>query len=141
MKLYYFCTLILLPLFIWTQNDSIKQGLQFSSDFRFRTEQDWNSKKADGSLREDRTRFRYRARACAKYNFKNYEVAFGLRTGAPNKQQDPQLTLGDGYKEFGTLPIGIDKAYFKVNWRKFSFGWARTLSRLKKAMNFFGVIM
>lgn len=30
-----------------------------------------------------------------------------LRTGNPRKLQDPELTLGDGFKEFGALPIGL----------------------------------
>jgi hypothetical protein len=42
-----------------------------------------------------------------------------IRTGNPNKQQDPQLTLGEGFKEFGTLPIGFEKAFFRA---KFNSG-------------------
>ncbi|MBT8272171.1 MAG: putative porin [Bacteroidia bacterium] len=95
--------------------------MTISADFRFRVEQDWNSRKSDGSFREDRSRLRYRLRAGATYSAKWYEAGFRIRTGDPNKQQDPQLTLGDGFKEFGTLPIGIEKAYFKGNWKTFSF--------------------
>lgn len=38
-----------------------------------------------------------------------------IRTGQPNKQQDPQLTLGD---EFSSLPIAFEKIYanFNYNW-------------------------
>lgn len=103
------------------QNESITSKLTFDSDFRFRVEQDWNSKKEDGTFRDDRTRFRYRLRAGVKYGDKWYEIGFRLRTGNPLKQQDPQLTLGDGFKEFGTLSIGFEKAYFQGKWNTFSF--------------------
>lgn len=106
---------------ISAQMDSLKSRLVFDSDFRFRIEQDWNSKKSNGTFREDRTRLRYRLRAGAKYRAKWYEVGFRLRTGNPRKQQDPQLTLGDGFKEFGTLSVGIEKLYFKGYWNTFNF--------------------
>ena len=104
------------PFYLISQNDSIQKKLVFSGDFRFRIEQDWDSQKSDGSLRDDRTRLRYRARLGATYAFKNW-VSFGMkiRTGQPNKQQDPQLTLGD---EFSSLPIAFEKIYanFNYNW-------------------------
>ncbi|CDF79819.1 conserved hypothetical protein [Formosa agariphila KMM 3901] len=62
---------------------------------------------------------RYRARIAAYYNH-NEHFSFGLRlrTGDPKKQQDPQLTLGDGFKEFSTIPIGFERAFagFSFNW-------------------------
>ncbi len=105
------------------QIDSIKSKLSFNADFRFRVEQDWNSKKSDGTFRDDRTRLRYRLRAGVTYTDKWYQTGFRIRTGNPNKQQDPQLTLGEGFKEFGTLPIGLEKAYFQGVWKTFTF-WA-----------------
>jgi len=115
---------LLFPLFFFCQtDDSAKTKLSFNGDFRFRIEQDWNSRKSDGTYRDDRTRLRYRARFGATYIHKPW-VSFGfrLRTGDPKKQQDPQLTLGDGFKEFSTLPITFEKIYanFKHEW--FS-GW------------------
>jgi len=95
--------------------------LNFEGDFRFRVEQDWNSKKSDGSYRDDRTRFRYRVRAGVTYNDQWYEAGIRIRTGQQKKQQDPQLTLGEGFKEFGTLPIGFEKVYFQAKWPSFSF--------------------
>ena len=100
-----------------SQNDSLPSKLKFNGDFRFRVEQDWNSRTSDGSYREDRSRLRYRLRAGATYKDKWYEVGLRIRTGNPKKQQDPQLTLGDGSKEFGTLPIGLEKAYFQAHWK------------------------
>lgn len=103
------------------QNDSIKKKLSFTGDFRFRVEQDWDSRKADGTYRDDRTRLRYRARYGFSYEHKDW-VSFGirLRTGDPKKQQDPQLTLGDGFKEFSTLPITFEKVYAAFAYKWFS---------------------
>ncbi len=103
------------------QSDSLKSKLRFEGDFRFRIEQDWNSRKSDGSFRDDRTRFRYRLRAGVQYDNKWFATGFRIRTGDPRKQQDPQLTLGEGFREFGTLPIGIEKVYFQGKWRTFNF--------------------
>ncbi|MDU8885411.1 putative porin [Yeosuana sp. MJ-SS3] len=114
---------VLLLLFIYSfliaQEDQNTSKLSFNGDFRFRIEQDWHSKKSDGTYREDRTRLRYRLRFGISYSYKNW-VSFGarIRTGDPKKQQDPQLTLGSGNKEFGGLPIALEKAYaeFYHNW-------------------------
>ena len=120
-KLLYILALLIVPVNINAQIDSLISRLSFEADFRFRIEQDWDSKKSDGSFRVDRTRLRYRLRAGATYKGKWYEVGFRIRTGNPIKQQDPQLTLGDGNKEFSTLPIGIEKAYFQGKWKTFIF--------------------
>lgn len=109
-------TLVFLVLFtasLYAQIDSLVNKFSFNADFRFRVEQDWRSQKSDGSFREDRTRFRYRWRAGVTYADSWYSMGFRLRTGNPKKQQDPQLTLGEGFKEFGTLPIGLEKTYFQ----------------------------
>ncbi len=114
-------TLLIVPITSTAQIDSLTSRLSFEADFRFRVEQDWDSKKPDGTLRDDRTRLRYRLRAGATYKAKWYQAGLRIRTGNPGKQQDPQLTLGDGFKEFGTLPIGLEKAYFQGNWETFYF--------------------
>ncbi|SHG28783.1 putative porin [Flagellimonas flava] len=103
------------------QVDSLLSKLDFAADFRFRAEQDWNSQKSDGSFRDDRSRLRYRARVGVTYEDDWYEVGLRIRTGNPRKQQDPQLTLGDNFREFGTLPIALEKAYFKGEWSNFMF--------------------
>ena len=100
------------------QVDSIQKKLTLNADFRFRAEGDWNSRKSDGTYRTDRTRFRYRLRFGFKYRLNNWAYFGGqIRTGNPMKQQDPQLTVGDGFKEFGTIPIGFDKMYFQAKHR------------------------
>ncbi|MFY0652949.1 MAG: putative porin [Cyclobacteriaceae bacterium] len=110
----FFLLILLLPGNSQAQVDSVKSKLNFTADFRFRLEQDWNSKKADGTMRDDRSRLRYRLRFGSTYQYDNQsEFGLRIRTGQQNKQQDPQLTLGDGLKEFGTLPIGFEKIYFQ----------------------------
>ncbi|MBT8307361.1 MAG: putative porin [Maribacter sp.] len=118
-KAIFILLLLLLPALIVAQKDSTNTKLLFASDFRFRIEQDWNSLKSYGTYRDNRTRLRYRARFGVSYDYKDW-ISFGfrLRTGDPKKQQDPQLTLGDGFKEFGTLPIAFEKIYanFRYKW-------------------------
>lgn len=106
------------------QIDSSLSKLDLEMDYRFRVEHDWSSQKPDGTLRENRSRLRYRLRAGATYTRKRYSVGLRVRTGDPGKQQDPQLTLGKGFEEFGTLPIGFEKAYFqyKLNTIRFWLG-------------------
>ncbi len=113
---------ILLPFFSFSQLDSIIKKFDFEGDFRFRVEQDWNSRKSDGAYREDRSRLRYRVRAGVTYRHNDWaSVGIRLRTGNPIKQQDPQITLGQRWGEFGTLPIGFEKAYFQAKWNRTKF--------------------
>jgi len=111
--------LIFIQSFLNAQEDQKASKLSFNGDFRFRIEQDWDSKKSDGTYREDRTRLRYRLRFGFTYDYQDW-VSFGarIRTGDPKKQQDPQLTLGSGNKEFGGLQVALEKAYaeFYHNW-------------------------
>ncbi len=123
-------TFILLFLFVfstqlYSQKDSILANISYEGDFRFRIEQDWNSRKSDGTFRDDRTRLRYRLRAGMKYAGDWYDTGFRIRTGALNKQQDPQLTLGDGFEEFGTLPMGFEKVYFIGKWNTLEIGMGK----------------
>ena len=129
--------LLIIPITVTAQIDSILSKLSFTGDFRFRVEQDWDSRKSDGSFRDDRTRLRYRIRLGAQYKDKWYKTGFRLRTGNPIKQQDPQLTLGDGSKEFGTLPIGFEKAYFHGDWDNFGFGLGKTDFPFEKSNELF----
>ena len=108
---------------LFAQNDSTKTKLSFNGDIRFRIEQDWNSRKSDGTYRDNRTRLRYRARLGLTYDYKNWASAgIRIRTGDPNKQQDPHLTLGGGTNEFSSLPIAFEKLYVKFN-RKWFTTW------------------
>ena len=105
------------------QNDSIETKFSVSGDFRFRIEQDWGSRKSDGTNREDRSRLRYRARLGVNYKINRWgKIGMRIRTGYFIKQQDPHLTIGDGLNEFGSLPIGIEKLYFEAHSGVFT-GW------------------
>ena len=115
---------LIIPFISYSQIDSIKQKkLTFTGDFRFRIEQDWNSRKPDGTYRDNRSRLRYRFRIGANYQFNHWaEIGTRIRTGYREKQQDPHLTLGDGFNEFGTVPIGFEKLFFKIR-SKNIMGW------------------
>ena len=114
---------LLLPVCLLAQPDSTINSLSFTGDFRFRVEQDWNSRKSDGSYRKDRLRMRYRARFGVYYQHRPWvDMGLRIRTGQPDKQQDPQLTLGDGFGEFSTLPIAFEHAYLQFT-HKWLSGW------------------
>lgn len=129
--------LLIFPITLLAQIDSLTSKLNFNGDFRFRVEQDWDSKKSDGTFRNDRTRFRYRVRAGVRYEDKWYSAGFRVRTGNPRKQQDPQLTLGAGFEEFGTLPIGLEKAYFQGKWSTFGFWVGKNTFPFEKSNELF----
>ncbi|UII25486.1 putative porin [Fulvivirga maritima] len=108
----------------YSQIDSLTASkLSFTADFRFRIEQDWDSRKSDGSYRDDRSRLRYRLRFGASYQYNEW-ASFGtrIRTGTYSNQQDPHITLGSGGGEFEILPLGFEKLYFKGQYKWFS-GW------------------
>lgn len=122
--LYLVLFIILLPFKVLLSQEEPKQKkLKFSADAKFRFEQDWDSRKSDGTLRDDRFRIRFRVRAGLNYSPNDW-ASFGVRfrTGYAEKQQDPNLTIGDGYHEFESVPIGMDKLYFRVNLKSID-GW------------------
>lgn len=97
--------------------------LTFNSDMRFRLENDFNGITASGSEQDDRIRMRIRARFGFNYNFnEHFDFGMRIRTGNNLDQQSPHITLGSP-GEFGTIPIGLDKAYIKYNSKNF-FLWA-----------------
>ncbi len=99
------------------QTDSLKRKPTVHSDFRFRIEQDWNSKKGNGQLRDDRSRLRLRARVGVKYQINEYaETGIRIRTGNLNDQQGPHLTIGNNSK-FGLYSLGFEKAYLNLTFK------------------------
>ncbi|MDN5200557.1 putative porin [Fulvivirgaceae bacterium BMA10] len=122
---------IVLPIFLFftgyvysqAQNNSTENKLKFSGDFRFRVEHDWDSKKGDGTYREDRSRLRYRFRFGAHYAHNDW-ASFGaqIRTGNLNDQQGPHVTLGGKSGEFSTVALGFEKIYFEAQHKSFK-GW------------------
>ena len=120
------------------QSDSIPPRFQFNGDFRFRVEEDWDSRKSDGTYRQNRSRLRYRARIGLEYRHDAHTlVGLRLRTGNPRKQQDPQLTLGDGFKEFGTLPIALEKAFFQTELKSFNIWLGKNTFPFRKQNELF----
>ena len=118
------CPLFLVLLFLTAsatgQQEQTKK-VDFYGDFRFRLEHDWNSLQADGTFRDDRSRLRYRGRLGVLYSgSQNFTVGARIRTGDPKKQQDPQLTLGDNFAEFNTLPIGFEMLFAAYQTPSFS---------------------
>lgn len=118
--------------FAYCQSDSTFSKISFEMDYRFRAEQDWDSRKSDGTNRDNRSRLRYRLRTGATYSNKQYSFGFRIRTGDQRKQQDPQLTIGKGLKEFGTLPIGFEKIYFQYDKSNFKIWLGKNTYPFKK---------
>lgn len=95
--------------------DSSQHKLRFTGDFRFRIEHDWNSRKSDGTYREDRSRLRLRLRFGMEYTYKDWAaVGWRVRTGTILNQQDPHITIGSSAGEFSILQMGFEKAYFEA---------------------------
>ncbi len=103
----------------YAQDNSTK--LKLYGNVRIRTENDWNSQKKDGSMRDDRYRARFRLRLGFTYKL-NDNISFGgrLRSGNPLATQSPHINFGD---ELIPKLINIDKAYIKASWQSGSF-WA-----------------
>lgn len=108
---------------LYAQESPKQKKLRFTADAKLRFEQDWNSRKSNGTYRDDRFRVRFRIRAGLNYSPNDW-ASFGVRfrTGYAEKQQDPNLTIGDGYHEFESVPIGMDKLYFQIR-LKHIHGW------------------
>ena len=116
-----FLFLILLVFFIspvFTQEKKkTEKKFKFYGDFRFRGEADRDSKRMNGSYRDDRDRLRYRLRLGFKYNYnENFELGGRLRSGNPLNQQSPHVTIGD---DFRPDQISIDKAYLKFTYSNY----------------------
>ncbi|MBT8235282.1 MAG: putative porin [Bacteroidia bacterium] len=121
----------------YTQEEE-PNNLKFYGDFRFRIEHDWNSLQSDGSFREDRSRLRYRGRVGLNYTgIENVLLGARLRTGDPKKQQDPQLTLGDNFAEFNTLPIGLELLFAQFEFNSFTAWVGKNTYPFKKQNELF----
>lgn len=105
---------------------SLDEGGIFKAfgDLRLRYESDWQSKRSNGTSRDDRQRFRIRARAGLKIYFSEDTIlSFRVRTGSTRNQQSPHVTLVD----FSTNGVGrqdalVDKAFIKSKFGK-TTGW------------------
>ena len=97
-------------------------GLDLSGDVRLRLEQDWDSRKADGSKRDERTRARIRVRVNAKSDLGNgFTVKGRVRSGSKNSQQNANITFEDFDDNPGnTLKILADR--YSLAWNGESAG-------------------
>ncbi len=98
---------------------------KITADFRLRMEEDWDSQRADGSNRDDRTRARVRARVGMNYNA-NDHFSFGirLRSGSDDSQQSPHITIVDFTgDDTGDAHFNFDKWYLKGKISNL-WGWA-----------------
>ncbi len=118
----YFVLTILFLHSVKSQDKKVKsvkteKKLKLYGDFRFRGESDRNSRRMNGSYRDDRDRLRYRLRFGFKYNYnKHFELGGRLRSGNPLNQQSPHVTIGD---DFRPDEISIDKAYLKYTYSNY----------------------
>ena len=91
--------------------------LKVYGDFRARLEADWDSQRASGAMRTDRTRARIRARFGLKYQPID-ELQFGVRARSGNlrSQQSPHATIRDfSGDDHGERSGVLDKYFAKVS--------------------------
>lgn len=70
--------------------------VSFFGDGRLRLEQDWDSLRGDGTLRDDRLRFRFRLRGGVQARLGgNWSALVQARSGSDLSQQSPHVTLYD----------------------------------------------
>ena len=71
-------------------------SLKLSGDLRLRLEQDWDSKRGDGTERDDRLRLRGRARVRVDAQIDDqWKAVLRIRSGSDDSQQSPHITLYD----------------------------------------------
>lgn len=94
-----------------------KDKAKLQADLRLRFESDWDSQRANGTLRDDRKRMRIRVRIGATYSPITFlTLGFRLRSGSTGSQQSPHITIVD----FDDNPRGdkdflLDKYYLKAS--------------------------
>ncbi|MEM7356509.1 MAG: putative porin, partial [Acidobacteriota bacterium] len=101
-----------------------KDGLEIYGDVRVRLETDFDSRRADGSERDDRTRLRIRARLGLDYAASDH-LSFGLRlrSGSDDSQQSPHITLIDfDDNDTGDADLNFDKWFAKGQLDR-GWGW------------------
>ena len=89
--------------------------LKIYGDFRARMESDWDSQKASGALRDDRTRARVRVRLGLQYKpSDNFEFGVRGRSGSNDSHQSPHITVIDfNDNSTGDAHFNLDKWFLK----------------------------
>ena len=99
--------------------------LSLYGDFRLRMEQDWDSRRADGSPREDRLRARVRTRLGLEWEVTDaLRFAVRLRSGAEGSHQSPHITVLDfDNNDTGDADFHLDLWNLEAR-GKHLWGWA-----------------
>ena len=102
------------------------EDVRLYGDFRFRLEQDWDSRRSDGTERSDRARARIRLRLGADFRPTD-RILLGarLRSGSDLSQQSPHITIVDfAGGDTGDADFNLDEWFLKARSsnRRFS-GW------------------
>ena len=97
-------------------------SLDISGDVRLRLEQDWDSRKADASKRDERTRARIRVRINAKADLGDgFSLSGRVRTGTKGSQQGANVTFAD-FDDNPTGPLKITPDRYSLAWKGKSGG-------------------
>ncbi len=101
-----------------------KDGFKLYGDFRARLEADFDSNRADGTERDDRTRIRIRARIGLEYAASDrFTFGLRLRSGSDDSQQSPHITIVDfDDNDTGDAHFNFDKWFLKGEHGK-GWGW------------------
>ncbi len=104
---------------VFEEGDS---SLDISGDLRLRLEQDWDSKRGDGTERDDRLRMRGRARLRFDAQIdESWKAVLRIRSGSDDSQQSPHVTLYDfDDNDTGDADFNLDLWYgqYEANgWR------------------------
>ncbi len=95
-------------------------------DFRFRLEQDWDSRTATGAERADRARARIRVRLGVDFRpTERVTVGARLRSGSDRSQQSPHITIVDfDGGDTGDADFNLDRWFLRASSRSGRFsGW------------------
>ncbi|NIL99790.1 MAG: hypothetical protein GTN89_02330 [Acidobacteria bacterium] len=106
--------------------DTEPHGLDLHADFRLRMEQDWDSRRSDGTEREDRARARVRVRLGMTFTpYKRVSIGARLRSGSDLSQQSPHITIVDfDGGDTGDADFNLDKWYLRGHSENGRFsGW------------------
>ena len=120
------------------QDTTLLKKLEFTSDFRFRIEHDWNGVRTDGSSPNDRSRLRYRFRFGLNYTLdKNSTFGARIRSGRLDDQQGPHITLGGNNGEFGLVEVGLEKLFYQFKTKNIRAWIGKNTLPLKKLNELF----
>lgn len=100
-------------------------GLKLTGDFRARLEADFDSKRSDGTPREDRDRLRIRLRLGLEYAAnEHFSLGLRLRSGSDDSHQSPHVTLVDfDDNDTGDADLNLDRWFAQARGERL-WGWA-----------------